>query len=137
MALAALLRRSVILRTFPSSAARGGECLYFSIFHEMKSTFALTNTIGTVSEQKNEKKESNRWFTLPPYTATVSGSVLGNRMVNQGARAEAETSTTAITALKWVLRCCPELPRSLVQKLFRLRKVPFSISLNTLLNSFI
>ncbi|KAA8545818.1 hypothetical protein F0562_020731 [Nyssa sinensis] len=30
---------------------------------------------------------------------------------------------TTTTALKWILRCCPQLPRSLVQKLFRLRQV--------------
>lgn len=124
MLLPALLRRSLILSGTPSSTARGGHSLHFSVFHELKSTFALSNTSETISEEKNEKKGFNRWFTLPPYTATVDGSVLGNRILNQGSQAEDETSTTAITALKWVLRCCPELPRSLVQKLFRLRKVP-------------
>ncbi|KAG7011636.1 RNA pseudouridine synthase 4, mitochondrial, partial [Cucurbita argyrosperma subsp. argyrosperma] len=122
MVFPAVLRRSVIRRSFPSSAAPGGESLHFSIFCERKSTFALSSATETVSEQKNEKG-SNRWFTLPPFTATANGSALGNRIMNGGAQAEAETSTTAITALKWVFRCCPELPRSLVQKLFRLRKV--------------
>lgn len=131
MVLRALLRRSVILRTSPSSAAPGGGSFHFSIFHELKSTLALSNTTENVSEQKNEKG-SNRWFTLPPYTTTVNGSVLGNRILNRGAQAEAEASTVSNTALKWVIRCCPELPRSLVQKLFRLRKVPSSISLNAL-----
>ncbi|KAL0387045.1 UNVERIFIED_CONTAM: RNA pseudouridine synthase 4, mitochondrial [Sesamum radiatum] len=28
-----------------------------------------------------------------------------------------------MTALKWIIKCCPHLPRSLVQKLFRLRQV--------------
>ena len=134
MGLRALFRPSVILRTSPSCTDPSGEILYFSIFHVLKSTLALSNASEPVSQQKNEKG-SNRWFTLPPYTATVNGSILGNRIMNGGGQAELGASTAAITALKWVIRCCPELPRSLVQKLFRLRKVPSSISLNTMLNS--
>lgn len=134
MVLPPLFRPSVILRTSPSYTDPSSEILYFSIFHVLKSTLALSNASEPVSQQKNEKG-SNRWFTLPPYTATVNASILGNRILNRGAQAEVETSTAAITALKWVIHCCPELPRSLVQKLFRLRKVPSSISLNTMLNS--
>ncbi|KAL0559735.1 hypothetical protein IC582_000102 [Cucumis melo] len=122
MVLPPLFRPSVILRTSPSYTDPSSEILYFSIFHVLKSTLALSNASEPVSQQKNEKG-SNRWFTLPPYTATVNASILGNRILNRGAQAEVETSTAAITALKWVIHCCPELPRSLVQKLFRLRKV--------------
>ncbi|KAM1012068.1 hypothetical protein PS2_046797 [Malus domestica] len=32
------------------------------------------------------------------------------------------SAATTTTALKWVTWCCPELPRILVQKLFRLRQ---------------
>ncbi|XP_043814431.1 RNA pseudouridine synthase 4, mitochondrial isoform X2 [Manihot esculenta] len=68
---------------------------------------------------RDNVKKKGKWFTLPPYTCTISGSALG-KALSAKITAKAATETTA---LKWVLRCCPELPRSLVQKLFRLRQV--------------
>ncbi|KAL3730419.1 hypothetical protein ACJRO7_027437 [Eucalyptus globulus] len=62
------------------------------------------------------------WLTLPPFDrAVVDGAALGRELSRGGSAEPGEAAT--MTALKWVLRCCPELPRSLVQKLFRLRQV--------------
>ncbi|KAG6761362.1 hypothetical protein POTOM_034577 [Populus tomentosa] len=74
---------------------------------------------STKSQNHYENDKRGKWFTLPPYTSTINGSVLGKAL---SARIPAE-SASETTALKWVLRCCPELPRNLVQKLFRLRQV--------------
>ncbi|CAI9104577.1 OLC1v1003280C1 [Oldenlandia corymbosa var. corymbosa] len=73
---------------------------------------------------KIDKKE-NKWFTLPPFTPTVDGAVLGKAISrsHMSGREKGPSAVSTVTALKWVIRCCPELPRSLVQKLFRLRRV--------------
>ncbi|KAJ1388373.1 Pseudouridine synthase, RsuA/RluB/C/D/E/F [Sesbania bispinosa] len=59
--------------------------------------------------------QRDNWLTLPPVSATVkaSGTATGNQL----------SSSTSTTALKWVLRCCPHVPKTLVHKLFRLRQV--------------
>ncbi|KAJ8763414.1 hypothetical protein K2173_002297 [Erythroxylum novogranatense] len=72
------------------------------------------------SDNEDNQNERGKWFTLPPYTPTTSGSTLGKALLSASAIPETDAE---MTALKWVLRCCPELPRSLVQKLFRLRQV--------------
>ncbi|CAH9100317.1 unnamed protein product, partial [Cuscuta europaea] len=75
----------------------------------------------TVKEAGSAKKKDKR-FTLPPYTSSIDGTALGRELAGRKQDAK-EKPSTAMTALKWVLHCCPELPRSLVQKLFRLRQV--------------
>ncbi|KAH9655863.1 RNA pseudouridine synthase 4 [Citrus sinensis] len=65
-----------------------------------------------------------KWFTLPPFTSTIDGSALGRQLACASKSPISET-----TALKWVLQCCPGLPRNLVQKLFRLRQVAAKDSL--------
>lgn len=78
---------------------------------------------STAEEQKCTKSRG-KWFTLPPVGNSVNGAALGEKLA--GRRKESNISACDnVTALKWVLRCCPELPRSLVQKLFRLRQVCF------------
>ncbi|KDP45903.1 hypothetical protein JCGZ_15463 [Jatropha curcas] len=82
----------------------------------------LSNHTQTSLKDQNYKiddKKKGKWFTLPPYTSTISGSALGKAL----SVSISEKLANETTALKWVLRCCPELPRSLVQKLFRLRQV--------------
>lgn len=64
-------------------------------------------------------KSQGKWLTLPPYTHTINGSSLGKQIyTNNSPEDKSET-----TAFKWIIKCCPQLPRSLVQKLFRLRQV--------------
>ncbi|XP_071930921.1 RNA pseudouridine synthase 4, mitochondrial isoform X2 [Coffea arabica] len=82
-------------------------------------------------EPENEKtttiSKKGNWYALPPFTPSVDGAALGktiaHRQTEKKHKASDTTSTSTMTALKWVTRCCPELPRSLVQKLFRLRQV--------------
>ncbi|KAK7405824.1 hypothetical protein VNO78_07434 [Psophocarpus tetragonolobus] len=57
-----------------------------------------------------------KWVTLPPVTAAATVSVKGKENLKTA-------SSTPTTALKWIVRCCPQLPKTLVHKLFRLRQV--------------
>ncbi|KAL6863793.1 hypothetical protein ACP4OV_016696 [Aristida adscensionis] len=69
----------------------------------------------------------NRWVELPPFApldanAAARAISQGGEGAGAGAGAGGGSSPNA-TAIRWVRRCCPNLPASLVQKLFRLRKV--------------
>ena len=96
--------------------------------HMLQSHYATTSSSTAATQiqssskdqtHKNNVKSRRKFFTLPPYASTISGSALGKALsANMTAKLATETS-----ALKWVLHCCPELPRNLVQKLFRLRQV--------------
>lgn len=55
--------------------------------------------------------DDGKWLKLPPVSATVKTSE--NQVSSSG----------STSALKWVIRCCPHIPRTLVHKLFRLRQV--------------
>lgn len=122
-----LLRRLLLPRPPPSSAEFGSARICFSAFYNCRSYAATSETIDEEKEKGGQK-----WFTLPSFTAAVNGAAVGkelSRNRSNGGRgtitntASAAADTTTTTALKWVTRCCPELPRSLVQKLFRLRQV--------------
>jgi len=67
----------------------------------------------SVGRQLEEK-----WLTLPPVAASGTVAVKGERKGKGN-----ELSSTPTTALKWIVRCCPSLPISLLHKLFRLRQV--------------
>ncbi|XP_029130867.1 RNA pseudouridine synthase 4, mitochondrial isoform X2 [Cajanus cajan] len=78
----------------------------------------------------------NKWLTLPPVTSTATMEVKAKVKAKAMALAlalgkENQISSTPTTALKWVVRCCPNLPRALVHKLFRLRQVAAKDTLNT------
>ncbi|KAM1650576.1 hypothetical protein ACFXTH_003136 [Malus domestica] len=124
-----LLRRLLLLlRPPPSSAEFGSARICFSAFYNCRSYAATSETID-----EEKEKGGKKWFTLPPFTAAVNGAAVGkelSRNRSNGGRgtipntaSAAAAYTTTTTALKWVTWCCPELPRSLVQKLFRLRQV--------------
>ncbi|GFP92161.1 rna pseudouridine synthase 4 mitochondrial [Phtheirospermum japonicum] len=63
-----------------------------------------------------KEKNCNQWLILPPFTPAADGVSIGKKL--HGLQADAN-----MTAIKWILKCCPHLPRSLVQKLFRLRQI--------------
>ncbi|GLT51223.1 hypothetical protein SLA2020_246460 [Shorea laevis] len=113
-----------LLRSELSTALRGAG-LSVSAFHAHRSEYSTT-TIDSLRRRKIEgsngnKEKVGKWFTLPTFTKHVNGAAIGRQLAadaSAGVKAGTET-----TALKWVLRCCPELPRSLVHKLFRLRQV--------------
>lgn len=119
-----LLLRRILLRSPPSSSAElGGDRLFISAFHNCRS-YATAETF-----HEDREKRGKKWFTLPPFTDTINGAALGKELsrnrsnVGRDEYTKAATASTTTTALKWVTRCCPEIPRSLVQKLFRLRQV--------------
>ncbi|GLT98179.1 hypothetical protein SLE2022_156950 [Rubroshorea leprosula] len=99
--------------------------LSVSVFHAHRAEYSTTTTDSfrrrTIEGSNGNKEREGKWFTLPPFTKHVNGAAIGRQLAaNASGGAKAGTETTA---LKWVLRCCPELPRSLVHKLFRLRQV--------------
>lgn len=67
-----------------------------------------------------------KWLTLPPFSPTVDGSALGKELFSDGDSVKGSTDGST-TALRWILRCRPDLPRNLVLKLFRLRQVLSSL----------
>nr|XP_016474557.1 PREDICTED: RNA pseudouridine synthase 4, mitochondrial-like [Nicotiana tabacum] len=94
--------------------------MLYSGFYQCRCYYATAaaDAQGFNNNSGNESKKG-KWFTLPPFNPTVNGAALGKEL----AGVKMGKSTNTLTALKWVHRCCPELPQSLVQKLFRLRQV--------------
>ncbi|KAH1120351.1 hypothetical protein J1N35_003511 [Gossypium stocksii] len=116
-----LLRR--LLRS-QLSADDGGTGVIITAIHHLRPHYSTTAEFS--DEGNSEKKKESKWFTLPPFAKTVNASELGAKLARKNhfkSATSAETSAYETTALKWVLKCCPELPRNLVQKLFRLRQV--------------
>ncbi|XP_058007465.1 RNA pseudouridine synthase 4, mitochondrial isoform X2 [Hevea brasiliensis] len=115
-----LLRRFLLFQSAMLFCNRCSTRTSISAGHILRSLYTTT-THSSLKDQnyKDNVKKKGKWFTLPPYTSTISGSVLGKAL----SATTAAKVATETTALKWVLHCCPELPRSLVQKLFRLRQV--------------
>lgn len=114
-----MLLRLINLLSPQSTTACGGVRRCIAVLHVSRSYYA---TGKEPKENYNDDNKGSKWFTLPPFTPALNGAALGKEIYR--GRAHTKSDATTITALKWVLRCCPELPRSLVQKLFRLRQVP-------------
>lgn len=113
---------SLIFRRFirqpPPSSAGDAACASLSTF---KQRGAHHSAVAS-SQEDGKNVNSGNWFTLPPYDSSINTSKMAKELL--GKRIEGDsTSTTSMTARKWILRCCPQLPRSLIQKLFRLRQV--------------
>ncbi|KAL6596975.1 hypothetical protein ACP70R_047109 [Stipagrostis hirtigluma subsp. patula] len=64
----------------------------------------------------------NRWVELPPF-APLDANAAARAISGGGGGGRGDGAGSDATALWWVRRCCPNLPASLVQKLFRQRKV--------------
>ncbi|GAB2219818.1 hypothetical protein Droror1_Dr00007455 [Drosera rotundifolia] len=110
-------RRLLLLRRHPSAAA--SPPFFSNTQHLSHSAFAPRD-----GESDDGAKGRENWFALPPFSTAVDASSLGKKLASGGAGGgEDAASPVNMTALKWVLRCCPQLPRSLVHKLFRLRQV--------------
>ncbi|EOA30480.1 hypothetical protein CARUB_v10013603mg [Capsella rubella] len=71
-----------------------------------------------------------KWLTLPPFSPTVDGTAVGKELASEGDSITGSTDSSTTTALRWILRCRPDLPRTLVQKLFRLRQVRREMSVS-------
>ncbi|ONK70293.1 uncharacterized protein A4U43_C05F32240 [Asparagus officinalis] len=87
------------------------------------STFQVLRSLysATTSQDREQAGQDNfhKWVTLPPFSPQMDASSIGREIAGRNPIGRGEP----ITALKWVRRCCPQLPMSLVQKLFRLRQV--------------
>lgn len=135
MATLKFLRR-ILLRSAPNAAVSNSARRSFSPIYEWRSQYTITSETVTRGEKGGEKN-GNKWFTLPPFTSTVDGAILGKEIARnrseaknyavKGRGAANPAFSASTTALKWVVRCCPGLPRSFVQKLFRLRQVGFLV----------
>ncbi|KAG1327159.1 putative RNA pseudouridine synthase 4, mitochondrial-like [Cocos nucifera] len=91
------------------------------------TTIASSSSYSSALEEEAEGRKKGRWLTLPPFAPPVDASTVG-KAIASGRRPAGEDEPT--TALKWVRRCCPYLPMSLVQKLFRLREVRRDLTKN-------
>uniref|UniRef100_A0A0D9XBF5 Pseudouridine synthase RsuA/RluA-like domain-containing protein n=1 Tax=Leersia perrieri TaxID=77586 RepID=A0A0D9XBF5_9ORYZ len=80
---------------------------------------------GALGGEAGERSKSP-WVQLPPFapfdTAAAARAIARGGGGGGGGNGEGGAVADS-TAIKWVRRCCPQLPTSLVQKLFRLRKV--------------
>ncbi|KAL3538839.1 hypothetical protein ACH5RR_002205 [Cinchona calisaya] len=116
------LLRQVVSRRPPFDTVFGARISQSSTSYIRRCPYSIQkepeNELNTSISKKKEK-----WFTLPPYVSTVDGAALGKTLSSRQLERKNIPSASTMTALKWVIRCCPELPRSLVQKLFRLRQV--------------
>ncbi|XP_010538615.1 PREDICTED: RNA pseudouridine synthase 4, mitochondrial [Tarenaya hassleriana] len=74
------------------------------------------------SSAASDDETGGKWLTLPPFSPSVDGAAAGKEFASGGDPVK-RVLDGKTTALKWILRCCPDLPRNLVQKLFRLRQV--------------
>ncbi|KAJ7967523.1 RNA pseudouridine synthase 4 mitochondrial [Quillaja saponaria] len=119
MAKPIILRLINLLSPTASSVIPGNSRLYLCAW-----SCHYSSATGENFNQEQNQRNDGKWFTLPPYTATINGSALGQELSGSHPEVKCGTAaTTPTTALKWVIRCCPELPRNLVQKLFRIRQV--------------
>ncbi|XP_057782951.1 RNA pseudouridine synthase 4, mitochondrial [Salvia miltiorrhiza] len=106
-----LLIRQILRRWQPNAAVPSCKIKLIKAIYEQQCCY----TAGANGENY-EKEKNHQWLILPPFTPTADGSSIGKKLYGR-------TDETNTTALKWILKCCPHLPRSLVQKLFRLRQV--------------
>lgn len=113
--------RLSLLKPPSFTPAYGGTRTLTSLHHTQNNSTAFTKP-----DDQNNRTTQGKWLTLPPFNNTVNGASLGKNIA--GIRQSAgDGNADTTTAIKWVMRCCPQLPRSLVQKLFRLRQVSHSV----------
>ncbi|KAL8540398.1 hypothetical protein ACS0TY_001852 [Phlomoides rotata] len=108
-----LLLREMFRRWQPNAAASSYQIIFTKAISERSHCYTTaTNTNG----EKCELEKNDQWLRLPPFTPTPDGCSVGKKLYGL----QVDTKTTA---LKWITKCCPHLPRSLVQKLFRIRQI--------------
>ncbi|XP_072089914.1 RNA pseudouridine synthase 4, mitochondrial isoform X2 [Arachis hypogaea] len=86
----------------------------FAVAAESIVVLLRVRVLSTRHFSITNNNNNNKWHTLPPFSPTPTSL--------------SPSASASTTALKWVLRCCPHLPKPLVHKLFRLRQVRRSSS---------
>ncbi|XP_075474476.1 RNA pseudouridine synthase 4, mitochondrial [Primulina tabacum] len=111
-----ILHRVIFRRRRPNTYAAGlrGTLAAVSYQHQY-----FSNTAVAAHGENSREESDSKWLILPPFTPFADDSAIG-KLISQKKDSDASPTTTA---LKWILICYPHLPRSLVQKLFRLRQV--------------
>lgn len=112
-----------LIRKFRWRPLPGAKNTVTAAFYQLQRYYATATSTNTDGGNTNEEKKTSQWLTLPAFTPSVDGSAIGKVLYGRPSDTEARTITNNVTALKWILKCCPQLPRSLVHKLFRLRQV--------------
>ncbi|TVU10714.1 hypothetical protein EJB05_44259 [Eragrostis curvula] len=85
-----------------------------------KSLASLSTAAGHAAlDSGGGEEKKKRWVELPPFAPLDANAAA--RAISRGDGGEGTFSNA--TAIRWVRQCCPHLPTSLVQKLFRQRKV--------------
>ncbi|KAM0844803.1 hypothetical protein ACQ4PT_056817 [Festuca glaucescens] len=92
-------------------------------YASLATAAARHDALDTVGEESGgpDKGNKNRWMELPPFAPVDAAAAA--RAIFRGEGGDEKKGSSNSTAIRWVRRCCPQLPASLVQKLFRLRKV--------------
>ncbi|KAG8364229.1 hypothetical protein BUALT_Bualt19G0106500 [Buddleja alternifolia] len=111
-----ILLRQIFRRWRPNAAASSFKRPLTRTIYEQHYYYATAAATNGENCKKMEKKNDEKWLILPSFNGAADGSSIGKKL--SGVPADANT-----TALTWILKCCPHLPRCLVQKLFRLRQV--------------
>ncbi|KAL6514604.1 hypothetical protein OROGR_020183 [Orobanche gracilis] len=112
-----LLVRQLLRQWRPSAATSRFKVILTKETYEQQCFYA-TSINGKSCEKE---KDYNQWLVLPPFTPNADGCSIGKQL--HGLPSDAN-----MTAIKWILKSCPHIPRSLVQKLFRLRQVHSSVT---------
>ncbi|PIN22421.1 23S rRNA pseudouridine(955/2504/2580) synthase [Handroanthus impetiginosus] len=109
-----LILREMVRRWRPNAAPSGITGILTKEIYEQQYSYCTAT--ATDGEKCEKERNYDQWLILPPFTPAADGCSIGKKLSGQPA-------DTNMTALKWILKCCPHLPRCLVQKLFRLRQV--------------
>ncbi|KAI3448137.1 hypothetical protein Pfo_004802 [Paulownia fortunei] len=109
-----LLLREMLRKWRPNAAASSVKGIITKAIYEQQ--YYYSTATATNGENCEKEKNYNKWLILPPFTPAADGCSIGKKLCGRPA-------DTNMTALKWILKCCPHLPRCLVQKLFRLRQI--------------
>ncbi|CAN6891857.1 hypothetical protein Bca4012_073632 [Brassica carinata] len=101
--------------------------IIFAAFRESTGALSAANqrrSYTTALADDDDDDPRGKWLTLPPFSPTIDAAAVGKELsFDDGDSVVKGSNDGSTTALRWILRCRPDLPRNLVQKLFRLRQV--------------
>ncbi|KAG0605787.1 hypothetical protein M758_9G087700 [Ceratodon purpureus] len=84
---------------------------------------------GAENEESGSRVEAkaSRWTALPPVPLESAVRALEDiESYNEGSESSHD-KMKRLTALRWVAKCCPNVPHSLINKLFRLRQIRMQV----------